>query len=157
MNIEKFSEAMGEIDSKYIEKSANYHFRQKKHGWIKWASMAACLAAAAAIGMLIPRQTTDPALPEQDSEVMLELAISNLNIYYLSESGTIESKNMEVRCTPEDILNEWARLNNIQDVTFVNCVYDDGGSKNGDLLIQSLRQTFCDYIPFDDFNLIVDD
>ena len=71
-------------------------------------------------------------------------------------------------------------LNNISDVTFVNCIYDDGGSEKqqgiatehttgnhftldltvssefsayveseqGDLLIQSLRQTFCDATTF---------
>lgn len=183
MNTKKFSEALGEIDSKYIEISSSYHSKHKKRSWIKWASMAACLAVIVAIGTLIPHQTTVPTPPNQDGEIMIET--SNLNIYYLSENGTIEAKSIEMRCIPEDIFNEWATLNNISDVTLVDCVYDDGGtekaqgeiiehtagnrftltltlsaefstyteSENGDLLIESLRKTFYDYIYFNEFNL----
>lgn len=42
MNTKKFSEAMGEIDTKYIEKSSNYHPKQKRRGWVKWGVIAAC-------------------------------------------------------------------------------------------------------------------
>ena len=44
MNIKKFSEAMGEIDSKYVEKAINYKPNQKKQIWVKWGAIAACLA-----------------------------------------------------------------------------------------------------------------
>lgn len=50
MNTQKFSEAMGEIDTKYIEKSANYQPKRKKHSWVKWASIAACFCLIALIG-----------------------------------------------------------------------------------------------------------
>lgn len=183
MNTKKFSEAMGEIDNRYVEKSANYHSKQKKHGWVKWGAMAACLAIIVSTGILISRQTTNPIYPNQDGEVMIET--SNLTIYYLSQNNTIESKSIEVFCTPKDIFREWAALNNISNVTFIDCVYDNGGtekvqgeitkytagnyftltltlsaefsmyaeSENGDLLIESLRQTFYDYSYFDEFNL----
>ena len=183
MNTEKFAKAMGEIDDKYVEKSANYQSKRKSHGWVKWVSLAACLAIIVAIGTFIPRQTTDPIPPNQGGELAIET--SNLNIYYLSENGTIESKSIELNCTPKDIFNEWAALNNISDVTLVDCIYDNGGtetvqggvvehtngnyytltitlssefsmyaeSENGDLLIEALRQTFNDYIHFDEFNL----
>lgn len=49
MNTKKFSEAMGEIDSKYVEKSANYQPKQRKHSWVKWASIAACFCMIALI------------------------------------------------------------------------------------------------------------
>lgn len=42
MNAKLFSEAMSEVGDKYYEEAANYHC--KKHGWVKWSSMAACLA-----------------------------------------------------------------------------------------------------------------
>ena len=42
MNAKLFSEAMSEVNDKYYEEAANYHC--KKHGWVKWSSMAACLA-----------------------------------------------------------------------------------------------------------------
>ncbi len=54
MNTKKFSEAMGEIDGKYVEKSASYHSKQKKHKWIKWASMAACLCLVLVAVFVIP-------------------------------------------------------------------------------------------------------
>lgn len=41
MNTKKFSEAISEVDDKYYEEAANYHC--KKHGWVKWSAMAACL------------------------------------------------------------------------------------------------------------------
>lgn len=41
MNAKLFSEAMSEINDKYYEEAANYHC--KKHGWVKWSAMAACL------------------------------------------------------------------------------------------------------------------
>ncbi len=41
MNTKLFSEAMSEVNDKYYEEAANYHC--KKHGWVKWSAMAACL------------------------------------------------------------------------------------------------------------------
>lgn len=45
MNSRKFSEAMNEIDSKYIEEAILYKSKtaQRKPFWIKWGAMAACL------------------------------------------------------------------------------------------------------------------
>ena len=41
MNTKLFSEALSEVNDKYYEEAANYHC--KKHGWVKWSAMAACL------------------------------------------------------------------------------------------------------------------
>ena len=41
MNAKLFSEAMSEVNDKYYEEAANYHC--KKHRWVKWSAMAACL------------------------------------------------------------------------------------------------------------------
>ena len=41
MNAKLFSEAMSEVNDKYYEEAENYHC--KKHGWVKWSAMAACL------------------------------------------------------------------------------------------------------------------
>ena len=43
MNSKKFSEAMGELDNKYVDEAINYKKKAKKPGWIKWGAMAACL------------------------------------------------------------------------------------------------------------------
>ncbi len=178
----KLYNSVTNVDNQFVEE-AQRNTKKKKNGWLKWGAMAACLAIMVAIGTFIPRQTTDPTPPNQDGELAIET--SNLNIYYLSENGTIESKSIELNCIPKDIFNEWAALNNISDVTLVDCVYDNGGtemvqggavehtngnyytltitlssefsmyaeSENGDLLIETLRQTFYDYIYFDEFNL----
>ena len=192
MNKKKFAEAISMVDDKFYEEAANYLHKKKTPVWLKWGALAACLVIVT-IGALIPRQTTDqsptntdPPLPNQGGEMAIET--SNLNIYYLSENGIIESKSIEVNCIPKDIFNEWAVLNNISDVAFVDCVYDNGGteavqggvveytngnyytltitlsagfsmyaeSENGDLLIESLRQTFHDYLDFDEFNLKIE-
>lgn len=117
---------MSEFDNKYVGEATNYKKKAKKPIWLKWGGIAACLAIAVAIGTLIPRQTTDPIPPNQGGEVMIET--SYLNIYYVSENGIIENKSIEVRNTAEDIFNEWAALNNISDVSLVDCIYDNGGT-----------------------------
>lgn len=43
MNSKKFSEAMSELDSKYIDEALNYKKKARKPGWIKWGAAAACL------------------------------------------------------------------------------------------------------------------
>ena len=50
MTTKKFSEAMGEIDSKYVEKAVNYQPKRKKHIFFKWFSMAACFLLTSLIG-----------------------------------------------------------------------------------------------------------
>lgn len=43
MNVKIFAEAMSEIDDKYVDEVISYRRTSKKHEWIKWASMAACV------------------------------------------------------------------------------------------------------------------
>lgn len=43
MNARKFSDAMSELDSKYIDEALNYKKKAKKPFWMKWGAMAACL------------------------------------------------------------------------------------------------------------------
>ena len=43
MNAKKFSDAMSELDSKYIDEAFNYKKKAKKPVWVKWGAMAACL------------------------------------------------------------------------------------------------------------------
>ena len=176
--------AVGKVDGKYIEEASPTQ-QMKKPGWLRWGAMAACLAVVIIAGSLISRIPPDITGPN-GGEIVTEVKV--LKIYYLSENGAIESENVEVSCTPENIFYEWAALNNISGVTFVSCVYDDNGSEQiqgemvehtsgsyftleltvsaefssyaeseqGDLLIQSLRQTFYEYVSFDDFNLIIE-
>ena len=42
MNSKKFSEALSEFDSKYVDEAINYK-RKQKPIWVKWGAIAACL------------------------------------------------------------------------------------------------------------------
>lgn len=44
MNAKKFSDAMSELDAKYVDEALSY--KKEKVSWIKWGSMAACLCLA---------------------------------------------------------------------------------------------------------------
>ena len=43
MNAKKFSDAMSELDTKYVDEALNYKKKAKKHIWVKWGAIAACL------------------------------------------------------------------------------------------------------------------
>lgn len=51
MNAKKFSDAMSELDNKYIDEALNYKKKAKKPRWIKWSVTAACLAAVLFLGV----------------------------------------------------------------------------------------------------------
>lgn len=83
MNTKKFSEAMGEIDSKYVEKAINYQPKQKKHNLFKWFSMAACLFLTALIGFGIWYSSMLPSVdPVENNE---QLAIQPTDEYEQEE------------------------------------------------------------------------
>ena len=44
MNSKKFSEAMSELDSKYVDEAISYNKKAQKPVWVKWGAVAACLA-----------------------------------------------------------------------------------------------------------------
>lgn len=64
MNTKKFFEAMGEIDSKYVERVINYQPKQKKHIWVKWGAIAACLAIMVYAGTRLLLQKTHRDMSE---------------------------------------------------------------------------------------------
>ena len=66
MNAKKFSDAMSELDTKYVDEALNYKKKAKRPGWIKWGAMAACVAAAILVGVRI-------VAPEKDGLPMLTI------------------------------------------------------------------------------------
>jgi len=194
MKNEKILNALEKVDEKFITSSSPENTKKAKHSkantWVKWGAMAACLCLVV-VGAVLPMVNNEPAPTPPVGEIMIKT--KNLDIYYVSENGTIESKNIEVTCTAEAIFNEWTALNGITNVTLVDCVFDNGavenakGDKNnpentvehkgtnfytltitlsanfkayaegdkGNLLIDSLKETFYNYNHFDEFNLII--
>ncbi len=53
MNSKKFSEAMNELDTKYVDEAINYKKKTKKLVWTKLGTIAACLAVVIAIGSIL--------------------------------------------------------------------------------------------------------
>ena len=43
MNVKKFSDAMSELDTKYVDEALNYKKKAPKPIWVKWGAIAACL------------------------------------------------------------------------------------------------------------------
>jgi len=46
MNSKNFSDAMNELDSRYVDEAIGYKAKVRKHTWIKWGTVAACLCLA---------------------------------------------------------------------------------------------------------------
>ena len=85
MNAKKFSDAMSELDSKYIDEAINYKKKVKKsrkktnkHSLIKWGAMAACLCLIVAGAFTLPHfigddtPSTPPVVVENDYGFTLE-------------------------------------------------------------------------------------
>ena len=74
MNAKKFSDAMSELDTKYVDEALNYKKKagkkKKKQNWTKWGAMAACLCLVIIGAFALPRfigndtPDTPPAIEE---------------------------------------------------------------------------------------------
>lgn len=51
MTTETFSNALGDVDERYIAEAADYTVQRKKHAWGKWVAAAACLSVMIAGGL----------------------------------------------------------------------------------------------------------
>ena len=54
MNVKKFSDAMSELDTKYVDETLNYKKKSKQPVWIKWGAMAACLCLIVVAIITVP-------------------------------------------------------------------------------------------------------
>ncbi len=89
MNAKKFSDAMGELDSKYIEEALNYKKKVKKPLWIKWGAVAASL--------LLVFTTSVPALAAADFEPAYHL------LYKVSPAIAQKLKPVSMSCEDNGI------------------------------------------------------
>lgn len=76
MNAKVFSEAIGELDIKYVNEALNYKKKTGKPAWIKWVAMAACLCLAVAGAMLYAAENRYPVknVVEKDATAPGEIA-----------------------------------------------------------------------------------
>jgi len=64
MNSKKFTEAMSEINNKYVDEAISYKKKAKKPAWLKWGAMAACLCLV--VGLAIPMLNNRTSEPHQE-------------------------------------------------------------------------------------------
>lgn len=68
MNAKKFSDAMDELDTKYIDEALNYKKKVKRSPWMKWGAIAACLCLIIATSLLVTNAYTS-----SNNEALLEI------------------------------------------------------------------------------------
>lgn len=64
MNSKNFSEAMSELDSKYIDEAINYKKKAKQPTWIRRGAMAACLCLLVVGGVMFTHNNSDIPNPD---------------------------------------------------------------------------------------------
>lgn len=95
MNTKKFSDAMNELDSKYVDEALNYKKKASKPIWLKWGTMAACFAVAAILGVgmlqigLLRKKTDTATLDNGDKIVFVESEVISSSI---DIDGTVTTK-----------------------------------------------------------------
>lgn len=184
MKEKRLLKALGQVDADYIEEASPAQ-QTKKPGWLKWGAMAACLAMVIIAGSLIPRiipDTTGPnggeiVLEVRDLKIYylsengtienenVELSCTPENIFYEWAALNNISGVTFVGCVYDDNGSEQIQGEMVEHTSgsystlelTVSAEFSSyAESEQGDLLIQSLRQTFYEYVSFDDFNLIIE-
>lgn len=51
MNAEKFSEAMNELDDKYVIEASCWQQTKKRNNWVKWGAVAACFVLVISVAV----------------------------------------------------------------------------------------------------------
>lgn len=184
MKEKRLLKALGQVDADYIEEASATQ-QAKRPSWLKWGAMAACLAMVIIAGSLIPRiipDTTGPnggeiVLEVRDLKIYyisengtienenVELSCTPENIFYEWAALNNISGVTFVGCVYDDNGSEQIQGEMVEHTSgsyftlelTVSAEFSSyAESEQGDLLIQSLRQTFYEYVSFDDFNLIIE-
>ena len=102
MNVKTFSDAMTELDTKYIEEALNYEKKARKPVWIKWSAMAACLCVFVMGASYLfahfyheQGQNAHGADIEPGIEITLEDAINNDTLGQLFPTWIFEDYTLE--------------------------------------------------------------
>ena len=124
MNAKKFSDAMSELDTKYVDEALNYKKKagkkKKKQNWTKWGAMAACLCLVIIGAFALPRfigndtPDTPPAIEEnaygftmEGSDVLyFPISFSERKIFgIIDENATGLTAENTYKITADDLGN----------------------------------------------------
>ena len=138
MNAKKFSDAMSELDSKYIDETLNYKKKagkkKKKQNWTKWGAMAACLCLVVAGAFAIPRfigndtPDTPPVMEEhaygftmEESDVLyLPISFSQRKTFgIIDENATGLTAENTYKITADDLGDIMGIVGHSQDETMI--------------------------------------
>lgn len=105
MNLQKFSEAMNEIDSRYLQEAMEYQRKNRKHRLAKWGALAACLAVLlVAGGLLLPFHKDIPvSVHARDTEEEITAAGAIISTGSISDTGEMKGKPLMFYLSGRDI------------------------------------------------------
>lgn len=122
MRKEEFAEVLGDINENYV-KEARAPKKAKKHSWIKWCAMAACLCLVVVGAFIAPdlRREPDGAGVQQGGIPGTNITqsgsnnettqLGRTNLLVVNEAESVMSSDMDVQITsfdklPYDVWNE---------------------------------------------------
>ena len=94
MNAKKFSDALSELDPRYLEEALSYKRRTKKPVWLKWGALAACFAVLVVGVFSVNRQRNKISLSDNSS---------NVAAYYTSNPFITSSSESLILLTEEEL------------------------------------------------------
>lgn len=115
MNPKKFSEAMGEVDSRYVDEAICYKKSGKKQVYIRWAASAACIAFI----LVVAASVADQA----QNQIKLSDNSRNVTARYTRSPIFMQSSSSLIFLTEEELFTHFdtaifkgriRRLNNIE-------------------------------------------
>lgn len=105
MNSKKFSEAMSELDSKYVDEALSYKKKARKPVWVRLSVLAACLAIVIAIGGILAPSSGSMIVSAYaygtDEEITTAGAVMNSGT--ISDSGRMKGQPLMFYLSGKDI------------------------------------------------------
>jgi hypothetical protein len=124
MNAKKFSDAMSELDTKYVDEALNYKKKSQKLGWIKWGALAACLCLVI-VGVVSILNWQNEPQTEQGTEQVYTLPQAEKMSVELVEWGGDHFKAIVVDAEDNSIFPVNAELSVVFDYE-TEILLDDG-------------------------------
>ncbi|MCL2216420.1 MAG: hypothetical protein FWB91_05290 [Defluviitaleaceae bacterium] len=111
------------------EKVSQHNSTKKKR--MKYIYSLSTLAACLGIVFVVVFTTTDlfnspepPYGQNRNEQQHMAYVYDYLNIFFITEQGSISYESVMMRFLPHDIFAKWVELNNVNDVSFVNSLLD---------------------------------
>lgn len=93
MNAKKFSIALGNVRDEYVSEAIEYQSRRKRHNWLKWGVMAACLCLVVVGAFMF----------QKGSRSNHEVTFDNGDTLVFAKSDSVGSEQFEVKRSDVDV------------------------------------------------------